>query len=63
MVLNDEDADLNKPNPPPGANMPAALRAASASPNRVRQVGAVLVTRDGTQIAGLQHLSSGGPRP
>jgi dCMP deaminase len=42
-----------------GANMPAALRAANASPNRVRQVGVVLVTRDGVQIAACNTFPAG----
>jgi dCMP deaminase len=56
---NDEDADLNKPNVAPGANMPAAFHAAATSPNRVRQVGAVLVTRDGTRIAACNTFPAG----
>jgi dCMP deaminase len=56
---SDEEADLNKFHQPTGANMPAALRAATASPNRVRQVGAVLVTRDGTQIAACNTFPAG----
>jgi dCMP deaminase len=50
---------LNKPNVALGANMPAALYAATGSPNRVRQVGAVLVTRDGTVIAACNTFPSG----
>jgi dCMP deaminase len=50
---------LNKPTLAPGANMSAALRAASASPNRVRQVGVVLVTRDGMQIAACNTFPAG----
>jgi dCMP deaminase len=50
---------LNKPALAPGANMSAALRAASASPNRVRQVGVVLVTRDGMQIIACNTFPAG----
>ena len=42
-----------------GANMPAALRAAADSPNRVRRVGAVLVTQDGTEIASCNTFPPG----
>jgi dCMP deaminase len=59
MKQNDEDADLNKPNVAPAANMPAALHTAATSPNRVRQVGAVLVTRDGTRIAACNTFPAG----
>lgn len=45
--------------PAPGAKMEAALRAASSSPNRVRRVGAVLVARDGTQIAACNTFPAG----
>ena len=44
---------------PPGARMQAAWAAAAASPNRVRQVGAVLVLRDGTEIAACNTFPSG----
>ena len=44
---------------PPGARMQAALRASAASPNRVRQVGAVLVSRDGTEIAACNTFPAG----
>jgi dCMP deaminase len=44
---------------PAGANMATALRAAAASPNRVRQVGAVLVTRDRTEIAACNTFPPG----
>ena len=44
---------------PRGANMPAALRAAADSPNRVRQVGAVLVTQDGTEIVSCNTFPPG----
>jgi dCMP deaminase len=50
---------LNKKTLAPGANMSAALRVASASPNRVRRVGAVLLTRDGTQIAACNTFPAG----
>jgi dCMP deaminase len=49
---------MSKPQPP-GVNMPGALRAAGKSPNRVRQVGAVLVTRDGTEIAACNTFPDG----
>lgn len=39
--------------------MAAALGAAAASPNRIRQVGAVLVTQDGTQIAACNTFPPG----
>ena len=50
---------MNKPSLAPGANLPAALRAATGSPNRVRRVGAVLVTRDGTRIAACNTFPAG----
>jgi dCMP deaminase len=50
---------LNKFHLPPGANMSAALRVATASPNRVRRVGAVLVVRDGTEIAACNTFPAG----
>jgi len=50
------DADST---PPPGVDMPTALRAAASSPNRVRQVGAVLVTRDGTRITSCNTFPAG----
>ncbi len=43
----------------PGAKMETALRAASLSPNRVRKVGAVLVARDGTEIATCSTFPAG----
>jgi dCMP deaminase len=55
----DEEIVLTKSYPPPGANMAAALGAAAASPNRVRQVGAVLVTRDEMQVAACNTFPSG----
>jgi dCMP deaminase len=45
--------------PPQGANMPAAFAAATASPNQIRQVGAVLVTQDGTQITACNTFPAG----
>jgi len=50
---------VNKFHPPRGANMPAAFAAGTASPNRIRQVGAVLVTRDGTQITACNTFPAG----
>jgi dCMP deaminase len=50
---------LSKPNPPPGAKMGAALHAATRSPNRVRQVGAVLAMQDGTEIAACNAFPAG----
>jgi len=41
------------------AKMETALRAASLSPNRVRRVGAVLVARDGTEIAACNTFPAG----
>jgi dCMP deaminase len=58
-VNGDEDDRLNKFHPPPGANMPAALGVAGVSPNRVRQVGAVLVTQDGTRIEACNTFPAG----
>ena len=43
----------------PGARMAAALSASTLSPNRVRQVGAVLVLRDGTEIAACNTYPAG----
>jgi dCMP deaminase len=43
----------------PGAKIETALRAASLSPNRVRKVGAVLVVRDGTEIAACNTFPAG----
>ena len=45
--------------PPRGAKMQAALRAAADSPNRVRQVGAVLIAREGAEIAACNTFPSG----
>src|SRR3954470_19084569 len=50
---------MTKRHPPQGANMSAAFAAALASPNRVRQVGAVLVSQDGTQIAACNTFPAG----
>ncbi|HEY1942909.1 MAG TPA: dCMP deaminase [Roseiarcus sp.] len=44
---------------PAGAKMKTALRAALRSPNRVRQVGAVLVTANGEEIAACNTFPSG----
>jgi dCMP deaminase len=43
----------------PGAKMEMALRASSLSPNRVRRVGAILVARDGTEIAACNTFPAG----
>ncbi len=43
----------------PGAKMEMALRASSLSPNRVRRVGAILVARDGTEIAACNTFPGG----
>ena len=43
----------------PGAKMEMALRASSLSPNRVRRVGAILVARDGTEIAACNTFPVG----
>ncbi len=51
--------DSNSSLTPPGAFMAAALTAALRSPNRVRQVGAVLVARDGTLIAACNTFPAG----
>ena len=45
--------------PARGAKMGTALSASSLSPNRVRRVGAVLVTRDGTEIAACNTFPAG----
>jgi len=42
-----------------GAKMEDALRAAAQSPNRVRKVGALLVLRDGTEIAACNTFPPG----
>ena len=47
------------PPPPAGAKMQAAQLASCRSPNRVRRVGAVLVARDGTEIAACNTFPAG----
>jgi dCMP deaminase len=47
------------PSPPAGAKMKAAQLASASSPNRVRQVGAVLMARDGTEIAASNTFPAG----
>lgn len=42
-----------------GGKMESAFRAAAASPNRVRKVGALLVLRDGTEIAACNTFPPG----
>ena len=49
----------DSPRPPVGGKMEAALRAASRSPNRVRQVGAVLVAANGEEIAACNTFPAG----
>ena len=51
--------EIASPVPPEGARMKLALLAATRSPNRVRQVGAVLMARDGTEIAACNTFPSG----
>jgi dCMP deaminase len=51
--------DVSRPPPPVGAKMGAALRAATHSPNRIRQVGAVLVAQEGTEIAACNTFPDG----
>lgn len=53
------DTSPRKPAPLRGANMQTALRAASDSPNRVRQVGAVLVANDGAEISACNTFPTG----
>jgi dCMP deaminase len=53
------DTSPRKPAPLRGANMRTALRAASDSPNRVRQVGAVLVANDGAEISACNTFPTG----
>ena len=43
----------------PGANMQKAFRASALSPNRIRKVGAVLVLRDGMEIATCNRFPPG----
>ncbi len=49
----------DSPRPPVGAKMETAIRAASLSPNRVRQVGAVLVAASGEEIAACNTFPEG----
>jgi dCMP deaminase len=56
---SNREIDLNKLSFPSGANMPAAFRAAAGSPNRIRQVGAVLVTQDLTEITSCNTFPAG----
>ncbi len=51
--------DVDSQRAAPGAKIETALRAASLSPNRVRKVGAVLVARDGTEIAACNTFPVG----
>jgi dCMP deaminase len=44
---------------PLGAMMEAARRSSESSPNRIRKVGAVLVTSDGTKIAERNDFPAG----
>ncbi|HXW20403.1 MAG TPA: deaminase [Roseiarcus sp.] len=44
---------------PAGADIQKALRAGAASPNRVRKVGAVLVSHDGVEIAACNDFPPG----
>ena len=53
------DHTASAPPTPIGANMAAALRASAGSPNRIRQVGAVLVARNGVEIAACNAFPSG----
>jgi dCMP deaminase len=55
-----EDGDnVRNPRPLLGAMMAKARAAARASPNRVRQVGAVLLTCDGAEIAAWNTFPAG----
>jgi dCMP deaminase len=56
--MYEQESHVSKPQPP-GANMAAAFHAATNSPNRVRQVGAVLVTGNGTQIVACNTFPAG----
>lgn len=56
--MSAESVASNYPRPI-GANMTAALRASAGSPNRVRQVGAVLVARDGVEIEACNTFPTG----
>jgi len=53
------EIDVDSQRAAPGAKIETALRAASLSPNRVRKVGAVLVARDGTEIAACNTFPAG----
>jgi dCMP deaminase len=53
------DSHSEARHPPLGAKMAAAARASLESPNRVRRVGAVLVARDGTEIAACNTFPAG----
>jgi len=47
------------PRPPTGGKMRAARVASDRSPNRVRKVGAILVARDGTEVAACNTFPDG----
>jgi dCMP deaminase len=51
--------DVDRHSAAPGARIETALRASLLSPNRVRRVGAVLVARDGTEIAACNTFPPG----
>ena len=53
------DPTASKHPTPLGANMPAAVRVSASSPNRVRQVGAVLIAHDGAEIAACNTFPAG----
>jgi len=55
------DASLDCPacTPAIGSRLAAAREAAARSPNRVRQVGAVLVARDGAEVVACNTFPSG----
>jgi len=53
------DPAANESFAPPGAKMATALRASLRSPNRVRQVGAVLAACDGAEIAACNTFPAG----
>jgi len=55
----DDDPDAAMPIPAAGAHMAEALQAAIRSPNRVRQVGAVLAALDGARIAACNTFPAG----
>ena len=55
-----KDGDsVRNPRPPLGAMVAKALAAARASPNRVRQVGAVLLTCNGAEIGACNTFPGG----